>query len=287
MPSAPSHSANVNYQNRRNCLVQWFGVALVLLPVLVFVSPLLFAACLLIVMGLTGFIIIDGLRRNSHFHRCRNEGTVAGLTRWGMALCGLGLLCWLAGNGLLLLDQAVLGGFAHEEPRVFSFATAPLQRAIESAWQLLGIAGIGGLLLFGLLLWAWWKNIKEQRPLARLAAGSCIIFLTTVGALLWLTAKLPAFQRDRSCVLHIQHTFNASDGHTYYLLQSEGDSSHGTHSIIAKHIGSSMLTDRLQTVTPYYGDGDVRAVLRQGFTERDPQVRKLCRMLEKSLELGS
>ncbi len=287
MPSAPSPSRIKQYQNRRNCLVQWFGVALVLLVILFFISPLLFSICWLIVTVLAGFFIFDSLKRNTHFHKSHDEGTVAGLRWWGMGLFGPGMVCWMAGIGLLLLDESLLGGYAHEEPRVLSFATPPLERAVEGFWQLLGFAGMSGLLLFGLLLWSWWRNVREQRTLGKLAAVNAVVFLTTVGAILWLTDSHPAFYRDGSCPLRITHTFIASDGHTYYLLQSKGNSSHGVHSIIAKRISRSMLTNKLQTVTPYYGAGDVKAVLRQGFTERDPQVRKLCRMLEKSLELGS
>lgn len=284
MPSAPSHSPDVKYQHRRNCLLQWFGGALGLLAVLFFISPLLFSICWLTVTGMAGFFIFDSLKRNTHFHKSRDEGTLAGLKWWGTGLFVTGMVCWLTGIGLLLLDESVLGGYAHEEPRIFTFATPPLERAVEGFWQLLGLAGVSGLLVFGFLLWAWWRNIKEQRTLGKLAAANTLVFLITVSATLWLTANHPSFHRNGSCALRITHTFAASDGQTYSLLQSKGDSSHGVHSVIARHIGSSMLTERLQTVTPYYGAGDVKAVLRQGLTEADPKVRKLCRTLLSDLK---
>ncbi len=130
--------------------------------------------------------------------------------------------------------------------------------------------------LFLLLVWAWWKRVRQKQQIA--VALALILISYPIGAIM-LVAALFTIEGGQ---WNLRQKIHGNDNRTYYLLHAPPLFNGPGTNAIARQMKHSPISVTVQILTPKYGSGDLTAILRNGSEDTDPKVRQLCKMLLQS-----
>lgn len=217
--------------------------------------------------ALVFFLIYDSVRsdssRNAEVLQIDRPG--AEKLGWWLCTCNLG---WPV--IYFFLAHKVYKPVIYSGPKTITFMRE--EAALIGLW----LIPVFTIALFLLLMWAWWKKVRQKQQIA--VALALVLISYPIGAMMLGITLFVTEGRQWD----IRQKIRGNDSRTYYLLHAPPPFNGPGTNVIARQMKHSPISVTVQILTPKYGSGDLTTILSEGSEDKDAKVRALCKMLLQS-----